>query len=228
MKTKSEVIGLFTGIIEEIGVLKKKERGNNKFQLVIEANKVTADLTKGESIAVNGVCLTVVEYTDQYFRADVMPETLKNTNLDKLVRGVRVNLELPLQPHDFMGGHIVSGHIDGIGTIERIEEDNNAKLVEIQFPGHLEKYIVDKGSIAINGISLTIVKVENNIFQVSLIPETWRETNLKYIDSGDKINLETDIIGKYIVKMIGKYNNLENETNQSQIDKDFLKENGFL
>lgn len=211
---------MFTGIIQEIGVVQESKKDNNKFQLVIEADDVLENIGQGESIAVNGVCLTVASYTDSLFTADVMPETLRNTNLNNLKRGVKVNLEQAVRPDDFFSGHLVTGHIDGTGTIKRIKRERNARVVEVGITPELEEFMVNKGSVAINGVSLTIVRVNKKSIIISLIPETWEQTIFKFARPGNEVNIETDLIGKYVVKMMKKQN--------SNLDKNFLKENGFL
>ncbi|MEJ6949787.1 riboflavin synthase [Natronospora cellulosivora (SeqCode)] len=216
---------LFTGIIQEVGVLKEKIRGDNSYQLLIEGNKVLKDINKGDSIAVNGVCLTVVEYSKDSFTADIMPETLRATNLKNCENGDRVNLEQAVRADGFLGGHIVSGHVDGIGNLKKIRIEKNARILEIAVESELIKYMVDKGSVTLNGISLTIVKVFEESFTVSLIPETWNFTNLKEVDLDGEINIETDLIGKYVFKML---NNKEIRNRKSNISKDFLRENGFV
>lgn len=221
---------MFTGIVMETGKLKKKISSSNKYQLQISANKVLEEIKNGDSIAVNGVCLTVVKNNTNNFTADVMPGTLNATNLNNLKRGDPVNLEQAVRADSFMGGHIVTGHIDGTGEIVNIENENNAKLVEVSLNQDLMKYMVDKGSVALNGISLTIYKLKENSLVVSLIPETVNETNLKNIKEGSILNIEADIIGKYVSKMLGKLELGNNRSNskKKEMDRDFLKENGFL
>lgn len=199
----------------------------NKYQLVIDVDDFLDDVSIGDSIAVNGVCLTVVDYSANSFTVDVMPETVKSTNIDNLQAGAKVNLEKSLQPKSFMGGHIVNGHVDGIGTIKSIKEEKNAKIFTIEVSKEITKYLVDKGSVALNGISLTVMDFSDNTLKVSLIPETIRSTNLKYLDQGDEINIETDIIGKYVNKMLNDKKQNYND-NQEGITKDTLKKNGFI
>ncbi|MFW6006662.1 MAG: riboflavin synthase [Halanaerobiales bacterium] len=222
------VRNLFTGIIEEIGILKNKYMAGDKYQVSIEAEEVIKKLTIGESIAVNGTCLTVVDFDDYNFTADVMPETLNSTNLKELEKGERVNLELPLTPVDFMGGHMVTGHIDGTGKIESIKAEKNARLVDISFDPDLQKYMVDKGSVALNGVSLTIARIKQNTLRVSLIPETWNKTNFSYIKIGDTINIETDLIGKYVLQFVQGEENNNQLQDDSRLNKNFLRENGFI
>ncbi len=219
------MILLFTGIIQETGSLKNKIEKKNKYQLKIEASQVLNGITRGESIAVNGVCLTVVQFTGSSFTADVMPETVKKTNLQDLKKGARVNLEQPVKIDSFFGGHLVTGHIDDTGLIKNITQEKNAYLITINITDELEKYMVDKGSVAINGVSLTIMKVDKNSLKVSLIPETWKETNLQYVKPGDRVNIETDLIGKYVYKIIGDNQQTKDD---SVLNKEFLKNKGFL
>ena len=221
---------MFTGIVMETGKLKRKISSSNKYQLQISANKVLEGIENGDSIAVNGVCLTVVKNNSNNFTADVMPGTLNATNLDNLKRGDLLNLEQAVRADSFMGGHIVTGHIDGTGEVVNIEDENNAKLVEISLDKNLMQYMVDKGSVALNGISLTIYELKESSLIVSLIPETVSETNLKDIKEGSILNIEADIIGKYVSKMLGKMgiDNNSDGNEESKLDRDFLKENGFL
>ncbi len=214
---------MFTGIVQEIGTLRKKKEDNNKFQLVIAGSKVLKNIKQGESIAVNGICLTVISCTDSFFTADVMPETLRNTNLNKLKKGAKVNLEQAVRPDSFFSGHLVTGHIDGTGTIKKIKREYNSRIIEVKINSKLEKFMVDKGSVTINGVSLTIVRVDRDNVAVSLIPETWRQTIFKFATPGVEVNIETDMIGKYVVKMMRKQTNFN-----PNLNKDFLRENGFL
>jgi len=218
---------LFTGIIQKVGTFKRKTKKGNKYQLVIDVDDFLDDVSIGDSIAVNGVCLTVVDYSANSFTVDVMPETVKATNIDNLQSGAKVNLEKSLQPKSFMGGHIVNGHVDGIGTIKSIKEEKNAKIFTIEVGKEITKYLVDKGSVALNGISLTVMDFSDDTLKVSLIPETIRSTNLKYLEQGDEINIETDIIGKYVHKMLNdKKQNYKD--NKEGIKKDTIKKNGFI
>ena len=218
---------LFTGIIEEVGTLKSKYSSKDRFQLEIKAQNVVKKLTRGESIAVNGVCLTVISFTDNSFTADIMPETLKKTNLEKTNQGSKLNLELPLTPEDFMGGHLVSGHIDGTGMVNNIQPEKNAKIIEVELDSELNKFMVDKGSVALNGVSLTIMELSKNSLKVSLIPETLNQTNFKFVNQGEKVNIETDLIGKYVVKMLENYRK-QNPDHDTSINEDFLKDKGFF
>lgn len=211
---------MFTGIIEETGVLKEQNGGN----LVIQADKVLEDVHLGDSIAVNGVCLTVTEFQKNWFRADVMAETLRRSSLGTLKKGSRVNLERAMAANGRFGGHIVSGHIDGTGTVENMQREGNAIWVTISCGTALLRYIAEKGSIAIDGISLTVAEVAENGFRVSIIPHTGEETTLLARRTGDMVNLETDIIAKYVERLMLPQ---EPEEKKSGIDLEFLRENGF-
>lgn len=211
---------MFTGIIEETGVLKEQNGGN----LVIQADKVLEDVHLGDSIAVNGVCLTVTEFQKNWFRADVMAETLRRSSLGILKKGSRVNLERAMAANGRFGGHIVSGHIDGTGTVENMQREGNAIWVTISCGAALLRYIAEKGSIAIDGISLTVAEVRENGFRVSIIPHTGEETTLLARRTGDMVNLETDIIAKYVERLMFPK---EAEEKKSGIDLEFLRENGF-
>ena len=221
---------MFTGIVMETGELKRKISSVNKYQLQLTADKVLEGIKNGDSIAVNGVCLTVVKNTSRSFTADVMPGTLNATNLSNLQRGDLVNLEQAVKADSFMGGHIVTGHIDGTGKVLNIEKEDNAKLVEVAIDHNLMQYMVEKGSVSLNGISLTIYKLKEDSLVVSLIPETVSETNLKNVREGTILNIEADIIGKYVNKMLGKMGMTDEKAGNenSGLDKEFLKENGFL
>lgn len=193
---------MFTGIIEEMGTLERLERSSTGGTLVIRAKKVLEQTQVGDSIAVNGVCLTATKLTDSTFSADVMPETLRRSSLGSLSVGSRVNLERAMAANGRFGGHIVSGHIDGTGTILSMQPEANAVVVTIGASPALLHYIVEKGSIAIDGISLTVVSVTHSDFSVSLIPHTGEETTLLSKRAGDMVNLENDIIGKYVEKLL--------------------------
>ncbi|MFN2339982.1 MAG: riboflavin synthase [Halanaerobium sp.] len=217
---------MFTGIIQEKGSFIQKYKGSSKYQLEIKAEKVLNNIKKGDSIAVNGVCLTAVAFGSDYFRADVVPETLKATNLGQLEKGSIVNLEQSLRPDDFIGGHFVTGHVDSTAAVRSIKEEANAKIIELEVGQETEKFIVHKGSIALNGVSLTVMGIKNGILKISLIPESWSETNLAQLAAGDLVNIETDMLGKYVYKML---TNLSDDSDsKSKISKNFLAENGFI
>ena len=210
---------MFTGIIEEKGRIEQITEGSKSCRLKIGADKIFDDLKLGDSVAVNGVCLTVSELTPPSFTADVMPETLRRTGLGTLKKGSTVNLERAMQLGGRFGGHIVTGHIDGTGTVVKLVREDNAVLVTITAEDAIMQYIVEKGSIALDGISLTVASVKNDSFTVSIIPHTAKETTLLERSTGDKINIECDIIGKYVKQF--------NSKEKSGLTMDFLRENGF-
>lgn len=222
---------MFTGIVEEIGRIKGIRRGQASAVLTIEARKVLEDVKLGDSIAVNGVCLTVTDFTSSAFMADVMHETLDRSSLGSLKVGGSVNLERAMKADGRFGGHIVSGHIDGTGTIASVEEDDNAVWYTVKAPGEIMKYIVEKGSIAIDGTSLTVAGVDEGTFRVSIIPHTSDNTILSMKRPGDVVNLENDIIGKYVEKLMnfddrGVVRGGDAEVSCG-ITEAFLAENGF-
>lgn len=213
---------MFTGIIEEVGTVKGiQHAGNNSF-IKVKAEKILEDVHIGDSIAVNGVCLTVTSYDNGIFRADVMNETLSRSSLGSLKNGSPVNLERAMSANGRFGGHIVSGHIDGTGIISAIKNDGIAIWYTINTVPEIMHYIIEKGSIAIDGISLTVAKVSKNDFSVSIIPHTAQQTILSYKKVGDIVNLENDIVGKYIEKFTRP------EKNKNNISMNFLSENGFI
>ena len=214
---------MFTGIVEEVG--QGKAIGNGTLQ--IQATKVLEDVKLGDSIAVNGICLTVTGFNSHSFQADVMPETIKRTSLGELKLGSPVNLERALTLSSRLGGHIVSGHIDGTGRIVSLKEDKNAILMKIQTDGAILRYIVEKGSVALDGISLTVAQVGTRDFTVSLIPHTRQVTNLSAKGEGSLINIENDVVGKYVAKLLQPADESVDAAAQSSITMDFLKENGF-
>lgn len=216
---------MFTGIIEEIGVIKEIKYGEKSSILTIEAKKVLEETKLGDSIAVNGICLTVTGSGTNYFTADAMAETLRKTNLKILKRGNPVNLERALKLSDRLGGHIVSGHVDGTGVIASFQREDNAVWVSIQADAGLLKYIVMKGSIAIDGVSLTVAYTKDGCFGVSVIPHTGDQTILLKKHVGDTVNLECDIIGKYVEKLMSA--KAESGERSSGIDMSFLEKNGF-
>ena len=214
---------MFTGIIEEIRHVNNVKKGTASATLTIQAEKVLEGTHIGDSIAVNGVCLTVTGIYDNTFTADVMHETLNRSSLGKLVSGSAVNLERAMAADGRFGGHIVSGHIDGTGKVAAITKDDNAIWYQIKTDSGILKYIVEKGSVAIDGISLTVAKTDSQSFSVSIIPHTAGATTLSLRKVGDVVNLENDIVGKYIEKFI----TFEKEKLKSGITKEFLLKNGF-
>ncbi|MGE5416937.1 MAG: riboflavin synthase [Acidobacteriota bacterium] len=219
---------MFTGIVEELGKVKEIRRGSLSCQLDIGAAEVLSDVKMGDSIAVNGVCLTVVAFNKSMFTADVMPETMKKTGLDQLLAGNVVNLERAMKLGDRMGGHIVSGHVDGVGRIIEQNRLDIALVTRIACQAELLRYIIPKGSVAIDGISLTVVDVMNDSFTVSLIPHTAKLTTLGWKKPGDTVNLETDVIGKYVERLLmSPAVRMQNSGEDSQIDLNFLRDHGF-
>lgn len=216
---------MFTGIIEELGTYINAETSGDKWRIKIQANKVLNNTKLGDSISTNGVCLTVSRLGGDYFEADVMEETLRRSNLGKLKKGSRVNLERAMAVDGRFGGHIVSGHIDGRGKIEAYKKERNAVWISINADSEVLKYIVEKGSIAIDGVSLTVAYVDEEKFKVSIIPHTGEETTLLKKQIGDVVNLECDVIGKYVEKLLG-FNN-KNQKNKKSLSMDFFIENGF-
>lgn len=216
---------MFTGIIEELGTYINAETSGDKWRIKIQANKVLSNTKLGDSISTNGVCLTVSRLGGDYFEADVMEETLRRSNLGKLKKGSRVNLERAMAVDGRFGGHIVSGHIDGRGKIEAYKKERNAVWISINADSEVLKYIVEKGSIAIDGVSLTVAYVDEEKFKVSIIPHTGEETTLLKKQIGDEVNLECDVIGKYVEKLLG-FNN-KNQKNKKSLNMDFFIENGF-
>lgn len=210
---------MFTGIIEEVGKIKNIQGGTN-YKLTITASKILEDIHLGDSIAVNGICLTAISWDNGSFTVDVMRETLERTSLHRLRAGSFVNLERALAANGRFGGHIVSGHIDGTGEIINIRRDANAVWYKIKTSEKIMEFIIEKGSIAIDGISLTVAKVDRSAFYVSVIPHTLENTILLRKKAGDIVNLENDIVGKYIKSFTDKNSN-------STLCESFLKSNGF-
>lgn len=216
---------MFTGIIEETGTVRTVRRGAVTSFIEVEAEKIFSDLHIGDSVAVNGVCLTVKEMGGGTFRADVMNETLKRSSLGSLSSGSRVNLERAMAADGRFGGHIVSGHIDGTGTITDIKRDGIAIWYTVAATPEIMRYIVEKGSIAIDGISLTVAGRTDSSFSVSVIPHTAEQTILSQKKNGDIVNLENDIIGKYVERLIGTKD--ASDGAESKITAQFLARHGF-
>ena len=214
---------MFTGIIEEVGKVKEVCRNGNNSFIRVQAEKVLEDVHNGDSIAVNGVCLTVTAHDSNIFQADVMNETLNRSSLGSLKTGSSVNLERAMQAGGRFGGHIVSGHIDGTGIISEVRNDGIAVWYRISAEKNIMKYIVEKGSVAIDGISLTVAEVTEKNFSVSVIPHTASHTVLSDKKTGDVVNLENDIVGKYVEKLMSL-----KESSRSNISMNFLAENGFV
>lgn len=222
---------MFTGIIEEIGILRNISSGSHSGSVTIGAVKVLQDVQIGDSMAVNGVCLTVTSLTHDQFTADVMPVTLKKTNLGQLTPGKQVNLERALQLQSRLGGHLVSGHIDSTGILIQKEQDENAIRFEIELPEKLKNLTIAEGSIAIDGISLTIAELTEKGVLVSIIPHTAEATTLGDRKIGDLVNIEADLIGKYLYHFWQRGREQENAEAMAQpsgITKEFLLASGFL
>ena len=218
---------MFTGIIEEIGQVQDIKKGENSSKLIIKANEVLKDTKIGDSICTNGVCLTVTNIMSKSFEADVMAETLRKSNLGDLKVLDKVNLERALSIDRRLGGHIVSGHIDGVGKILSFLKEDNAIWITIEASKEILKYIVLKGSISIDGVSLTVAYIDNKVFKVSIIPHTGEETILLKKKIGETVNLECDVIGKYVEKLLN-LDRKNTEIKERKITEDFLKINGFL
>lgn len=215
---------MLTGIIEELGSVKSMDLQKNSARLTINAQKILTDAGLGDSIAVNGVCLTITDLSSGSFSVDIMYETLNRTNLKELKKSSKVNLERALQLKTRLGGHFVSGHIDGTGKIISIENVGIASIYKILTTPEITSFIISKGSIAVDGISLTVVDVWRDSFTVSLIPHTFRNTTLGLKNIGSTVNLETDLLGKYVAKFIKN----DKETEGKDISVDFLTEHGFI
>lgn len=216
---------MFTGIVEEMGTIRAIRKGANSAILDIQASVVLEDIHLGDSIAVNGVCLTATSFSPTGFTADVMHETLNRSSLAALKPGSRVNLERAMAANGRFGGHIVAGHVDGVGHVVSTQRDDNAIWYTISAGADIMRYIVEKGSITIDGISLTVARVEEASFAVSVIPHTVQVTVLGDRKPGDAVNLENDIIGKYVEKLLGSQT--EEPVKKSGIDRAFLAKHGI-
>lgn len=217
---------MFTGIIEEIGTIENVVFQKSKNQLSILANKILERIQLGDSLSVNGVCLTVCKIHKNSVTVDIMPETFSKTNLKSIEKGIEVNLERALTLNTRLGGHLVTGHIDGLGKITHINKDENAIWIKISTDINILKYVIMKGSITVDGTSLTISKLDDLSFSVSLIPHSAENTTLSTKIIGDFVNLECDIIGKYVDRLLN-FQNISSVKSNS-ISENFLKENGFM
>ena len=215
---------MFTGIIEELGTVKSLNMSGNSGSINIKAHKVLEKTQIGDSIAVNGICLTVTSLQPDGFTADVMAETVRRSSLGSAKAGDKVNLERAMSAEGRFGGHIVSGHIDGTGTIMEYRKEENAVWVTIGTSAEILELIVEKGSICIDGISLTVAAVSDSDFSVSIIPHTGEETTLLKKKPGDKVNLENDVVGKYVQKLLGIKSQ---EKKESALTMDMLRDYGF-
>lgn len=220
---------MFTGIVEEVGTIVGIQKGAKSVRLTIEGKVVTTDSAVGDSIAVNGVCLTATSIQGSHFTADVMAESMRRTSFGSLTIGSKVNLERAMQANGRFGGHIVSGHIDGCGVIQELQREDNAIWVSIRADASILKYIIEKGSVAIDGISLTVAYVDSQIFKVSIIPHTQSATTLTSKKPGDVVNLENDVIGKYVDKLL-HFDQVQETTGRKSegISQSFLVEHGFI
>lgn len=226
---------MFTGLVEEIGTILSISKGLKASTLTIGANYVLTDVKVGDSISTNGVCLTVTQFSKSQFSVDVMPETINRSNFVSAKTGMKVNLERALRMGDRLGGHMVSGHIDGTGKIVAIDKDENATWYTLSAPSSILKYIIEKGSVALDGISLTVAAVDIESFKVSIIPHTRAMTTLDARKVGDIINIECDAFGKY-VERIAAFNQASQGQDygqgdskaKSKLDMAFLEQNGFL
>ncbi len=212
---------MFTGIVEEVGTVRHIRMGTASCVLTVGAVKVLTDVHIGDSIAVNGTCLTVCSTDGSSFSADVMPETMRRTNLGKLIPGSKVDLERAMSANGRFGGHIVSGHIDGTGTVKALRREDNAVWVTVAAAPEVLRYIVEKGSVALDGISLTVAAVTGQAFSVSIIPHTAAETILLSRKPGDTVNIECDILAKYVEKLLAPQQS-------GKLTPHFLAEHGFL
>jgi riboflavin synthase len=192
---------MFTGLVQDLGRIARADRSADGARVTIET-ELAAELREGDSVAVNGVCLTATAVADGAFAADVMNETLTRTSLAAVQPGTGVNLELPLRPSDRLGGHVVQGHVDGLGTIAEVTDDGFARRVRFEADPELLRYVVRKGSIAVDGVSLTVADLDRSSFTVSLIPESIARTNLGAAQPGTKVNLEVDVLAKYVERLI--------------------------
>lgn len=216
---------MFTGIIEEVGTVQSlSKKSADAMEIVITCSRVLEDVHLGDSIAINGVCLTVTSFTKGQFAADVMPETVKSTSLDQLTKGSSVNLERAMSSNGRFGGHFVSGHVDGTAVITRIEKKSNAIYYDLKMDKTLTDMLTQKGSIAIDGVSLTIFDLRDSYVTVSIIPHTLEGTIFPTKSMGDIVNIECDMIGKYIYRFLTKE---QGDKQPSRLTPSFLKEHGF-
>lgn len=211
---------MFTGLIEEIGKIEQLQKHRGTLRLTIAAEETLKDLATDDSIAINGVCLTVVEFSKSNFQVEAVEETLSKTTLGSLKTGNQVNLERSLRFSDRMGGHFVQGHVDAVGEVTAVQTQDGGTLLSITLPSHLLKYVISEGSIAIDGVSLTIARLKDNEITISLIPHTLEKTTLVNLKAGDGVNIEVDLIGKYVERILTK-------PNQSKISEEWLHEMGY-
>jgi riboflavin synthase len=217
---------MFTGLVEELGKVRAVSKGVHSIRLTLTAGKVLEDVKLGDSIAVDGACLTVVEFSSSSFTADIMPETYDRTTLSLRKPGDAVNLERTLRLGDRLGGHIVSGHIDAVGDLISVKPRDNANILRIRLPENLVPFVIPQGSVAVDGVSLTIVGCQEDWFEISLIPHTWEVTVLSRKQAGDKVNIETDVLGKYIYRLVESDPRIGKS--KASIGAEFLAKHGFL
>lgn len=212
---------MFTGMIEEIGEIRGLSPNGYGLDVVIDCKKILSDVKVGDSISVNGCCQTVVEFGENYFKTNLSQETLGISTFSNLKVGYSVNLERAVTPNSRLGGHIVQGHVDGVAVLRKVISLGDFFDLYFEVPTNLSRYIAKKGSITVDGISLTVSDETASTFRVSVIPHTFENTTLHFLKIGDKVNIETDIIARYTEKILGS-------GNESRIDENFLKENGFM
>ncbi|GKS65322.1 riboflavin synthase subunit alpha [Nitrospira sp.] len=217
---------MFTGIVEEMGAITVLKKSLTGAKLTILASTVMADLKIGDSVSVNGICLTVVSKTERDFSVEVSPETLSVTTLGTYPVGMPVNLERAMRLNERIGGHLVAGHVDGVGVIRSRQQDANAILLAIEAPQNILRYCVTKGSVTVDGISLTINELNENGFSVAIIPHTAKVTTLGLKQVNDSVNLESDLIGKYVERLLQERSQLPKTT--PVIDKDYLQKRGLI
>ncbi|MGP4108151.1 riboflavin synthase [Virgibacillus sp. L01] len=216
---------MFTGIIEEMGTVEKMKRvSEQSVEMTLSSAKIMEDVHVGDSISVNGICLTVTNYSSTNFQVDVMPETIKSTSLNALTEGSKVNLERSMAANGRFGGHFVSGHVDGTGKITRKQKQENAIYYDIEIPEELVKYFMMKGSVAVDGISLTVFDVGQSAFTISLIPHTVEETVLGEKDEGDVVNIECDMLAKHVQNLL----NHQLDDHKDGFNQAFLNRNGLI
>ena len=218
---------MFTGIIEAEGYIEKIESRQGDWKVTIQTGGLDmSDVQIGDSIAANGICLTAIEFTDHTYTADVSGETLNVTTAGSWKAGTAVNLEKALRLQDRLGGHLVSGHVDGIGVVKNITQDARSWRYKIEAPLSICKYIAEKGSICINGISLTVNEVEGCVFGVNIVPHTWQETTIKHLKEGSQVNLEVDLLARYLERMVSAPQDSKDKPTSS-LTPEFLAQNGY-
>ncbi len=217
---------MFTGIIEEAGIIQSLRPSSAGASLCIEAPRIASELNVGDSVAVNGVCLTVVDQRGRHFSCDLSPETLSRSTLGRARQGTVVNLERPLAIGGRLGGHFVQGHVDGVGSLASSIAIGEGVEMEFTVPDVLERYVVTKGSIAVDGISLTIAGLKSNAFTVAVIPHTYRVTNFRHLKTGDEVNIEVDVLAKHVARLI-ELGLTQGQDQKSKLTVDLLREQGF-